>query len=60
VKLTKLAKSFAASIRVRVAPEGKWIDVKSVARVLALKAPMGQTLFFEAGGGLDAPQRSSS
>jgi phosphoenolpyruvate-protein phosphotransferase (PTS system enzyme I) len=53
VKLTKLAKSFAATIRLRVGPEGKWTDAKSVARVLALRAPMGQTLFFEAEG-LDA------
>lgn len=51
VKLTKLAKSFAASVRLRVGTEGKWTDAKSVARVLALKAPMGQTLFFEAEGG---------
>jgi phosphotransferase system enzyme I (PtsI) len=51
VKLTKLAKSFAAAIRLRVGGEGKWIDAKSVARVLALKAPRGQTLFFEADGG---------
>jgi phosphoenolpyruvate-protein phosphotransferase (PTS system enzyme I) len=58
VKLTKLAKSFAATIRLRVGPEGKWIDAKSVARVLSLKAPMGQTLFFEAEG-LDAPEALS-
>src|SRR5207244_3021443 len=50
VKLTKLAKSFAAAVRLRVGPQGKWTDAKSVARVLALKAPMGQTLFFEAEG----------
>ena len=50
VKLTKLAKSFASTIRLRVGPDGKWTDAKSVARVLALKAPRGQTLFFEAEG----------
>ena len=50
VKLTKLAKSFAAAVRLRVGREGKWTDAKSVARVLALKAPMGQTLFLEAEG----------
>jgi phosphotransferase system enzyme I (PtsI) len=53
VKLTKLAKSFSAAVRLRVGPKGKWTDAKSVARVLALKAPVGQTLFFEAEG-LDA------
>jgi phosphotransferase system enzyme I (PtsI) len=55
VKLTKLAKSFAAAVRLRVGPQGKWTDAKSVARVLSLKAPMGQTLFFEAEG-LDASE----
>jgi phosphoenolpyruvate-protein phosphotransferase (PTS system enzyme I) len=50
VKLTKLAKGFSASLRLRVGESGHWIDAKSVARVLALKAPRGQTLFFEAEG----------
>jgi phosphotransferase system enzyme I (PtsI) len=50
VKLTRLAKRFAASVRLRVGHEGKWTDAKSVARMLALKAPAGQTLFFEAEG----------
>ncbi|HXN54875.1 MAG TPA: phosphoenolpyruvate--protein phosphotransferase [Myxococcales bacterium] len=50
VKLTKLAKSFEAQLRLRVGEDGKWTDAKSVARVLALKAPAGQTLFFEAEG----------
>jgi phosphotransferase system enzyme I (PtsI) len=59
VKLTKLAKSFEAQLRLRVGPEGKWTDAKSVARVLALKAPAGQTLFFEAEGP-DAPEALST
>jgi len=50
VKLTKLAKSFEAQLRLRVGENGKWTDAKSVARVLSLKAPAGQTLFFEAEG----------
>jgi phosphoenolpyruvate-protein phosphotransferase (PTS system enzyme I) len=50
VKLTKLAKSFEAQLRLRVGQNGKWTDAKSVARVLSLKAPAGQTLFFEAEG----------
>jgi len=58
VKLTKLAKTFAAQLRLRVGSEGKWTDAKSVARVLALKAPKGQTLFFEAEGA-DAPDALS-
>jgi phosphotransferase system enzyme I (PtsI) len=59
VKLTKLAKSFAANLRVRVGLDGKWTDAKSVARVLALRAPAGQTLFFEAEGP-DASQALST
>ncbi len=55
VKLTRLAKSFTASLRLRVGADGKWTDAKSVARVLALKVPKGQTLFFEAEG-LDASE----
>src|SRR6266478_1486314 len=50
VKLTKLEKSFEAQLRLRVGQNGKWTDAKSVARVLSLKAPAGQTLFFEAEG----------
>lgn len=50
VKLTKLAKSFAATLRLRVGEEGRWIDAKSVARVLSLKATQGETLFIEAEG----------
>ena len=37
VKLTKLAKSFEAQLRLRVGQHGKWTDAKSVARVLSLK-----------------------
>jgi phosphotransferase system enzyme I (PtsI) len=59
VKLTKLAKSFSANLRIRVGSDGKWTDAKSVARVLALKVPKGQTLFFEADGA-DAPEALSS
>jgi phosphotransferase system enzyme I (PtsI) len=59
VKLTKLAKSFSASLRVRVGSDGKWTDAKSVARVLALNVPKGQTLFFEAEG-VDACEALSS
>jgi phosphoenolpyruvate-protein phosphotransferase (PTS system enzyme I) len=59
VKLTKLAKSFSANLRVRVGSDGKWTDAKSVARVLALNVPKGQTLFFEAEG-VDASEALSS
>jgi phosphotransferase system enzyme I (PtsI) len=58
VKLTKLAKSFTAQMRLRAGSDGKWTDAKSVARVLALKVPKGTTLFFEAEGP-DAPEALS-
>jgi phosphocarrier protein HPr len=51
VKLTKLAKSFAAKISLAFDAAGPWIDAKSVVKVMALKAPMGATLHFTAEGG---------
>jgi phosphocarrier protein HPr len=50
VKLTKLAKSFAAKIDLAFAAEGPWIDAKSVVKVMALKAPQGASLHFTAQG----------
>ncbi len=49
VKLTKLAKRFAARISVRVAG-AEWIDAKSVARVMALRAARDSMLEFTAQG----------
>ena len=39
VKLTKLAKRFQSQIAMRVAGAADWIDAKSVAKVMALRAP---------------------
>ena len=50
LKLTMLAKTFAAKIELAVKPEGPWIDAKSVVRVMAMKAPKGSTLHFRASG----------
>lgn len=50
VKLTKLAKTFHARIRLATNPEGPWIDAKSIVKVMATKAPMGSTLHFRASG----------
>lgn len=50
IKLTKLAKRFAASVRVAVSEAGPWTDAKSVARVMAMKTPTHVTLYFEAEG----------
>jgi phosphocarrier protein len=50
VKLTKLAKTFAASIDLAVTPDGPWTDAKSVAKVMAMKAPRNSQLHFRATG----------
>ena len=50
LKLTMLAKTFAAKIEVAAKPEGPWIDAKSVVKVMAMKVPKGSTLHFRASG----------
>lgn len=50
VKLTKLAKGFAARIDVALAAQGPWVDAKSIVKVMATKAPKGSTLFLRAEG----------
>jgi phosphocarrier protein HPr len=50
VKLTKLAKQFAAEVRVRVGAGDDWVNAKSPNRVMKLKARHGETLAFEAEG----------
>lgn len=50
VKLTKLAKSFPATIRLRKAPDGDWVDAKSVVKVMGLKFRTGTMIELEAEG----------
>jgi len=50
VKLTKLAKRYAAAIRLSASVDGPWIDAKSVAKVMSAKIPQFATLHFEAEG----------
>jgi phosphocarrier protein HPr len=50
VKLTKLAKSFASTIRLGTRPNGPWIDAKSIVKVMAAKVPQGTEIHFEAEG----------
>ena len=50
VKLTKLAKTFAAKIEVAASAEGPWIDAKSIVKIMAFKAVKGETLHFRATG----------
>ncbi len=50
VKLTKLAKRFRSRIALRVEGAAEWIDAKSVAKVMAMRAPCESTLEFVATG----------
>jgi phosphocarrier protein len=50
VKLTKLAKRFRSKIAVRVLGASEWIDAKSVAKVMAMRAPCDSTIEFVAAG----------
>ncbi len=50
VKLTKLAKTFESSIELRGEGVEKWVDAKSIVKVMALKVREGATLFFRADG----------
>jgi phosphocarrier protein len=54
VKLTKLAKRFQSQIAMRVAGAADWIDAKSVAKVMAMRAARDSIIEFEARGA-DAP-----
>jgi phosphocarrier protein len=55
IKLTKLAKRFAAQVHLRAGKDGPWTDAKSIVKVMALKVPQGTLLSFRAQGG-DAEQ----
>ena len=50
VKLSKLAKRFRAKIAVRVVGASEWIDAKSVAKVMAMRAPCDSMIEFVASG----------
>jgi phosphocarrier protein len=49
VKLTKLAKGFAAAVRMRTG-DGAWVNAKSPNAVMKLKARHGELLAFQAEG----------
>ncbi len=50
VKLTKLAKTFAARVDLALGPDGPWFDAKSIVKVMAAKAPKGTVLHLRARG----------
>ena len=55
VKLTQLAKTFAASVELGLSAEGPWLDAKRPVQVMRAKANKGETLYFRAAG-VDARQ----
>ncbi len=50
VKLTKLAKTFAARVELAMSEAGPWVDAKSIVKVMATKAPKGAFVFLRAEG----------
>ena len=50
VKLTQLAKTFASKIEFATAPEGPWLDAKSIVKVMGSKTPKGSVMHFRAEG----------
>jgi len=50
VKLTKLAKRFQAQISIRASETADWINAKSVAKVMALRAPRDSVIEIKAHG----------
>ena len=50
ILLTQLAKRFSAKVWIGLSDNGPWTDAKSIARVMALKAPQQTMVFFAAEG----------
>ena len=50
VTLTKLAKKFRSRVQIGVAEDGPWVDAKSIAKVMKMKAPKDTVLYFQAQG----------
>lgn len=50
VKFTKLAKTFDCKIEVSVNDTDKWINAKSIVKVMGMKAPEGTQLHIRADG----------
>jgi phosphocarrier protein HPr len=50
VKLTKLAKKFHSHISVRVSDAAEWINAKSVAKVMAMRAARDSIIEIKANG----------
>lgn len=55
VKLTKLAKSFDATIDIRAERNDKWVNAKSPNAVMKLKVAFGETISIRASGSAAGP-----
>src|SRR5947207_14607537 len=51
IRISQLAKRFESRVWIALSEEGPWVDAKSVARVIAMKMPANQSVFFAAEGG---------
>lgn len=59
VKLTMLANAFSARIEMAARDDGRWVDAKSIVRVMGLKIGQGDVFHLRAGGE-DAEQALSA
>jgi len=50
VKLTQLAKRFAASVELATGADGPWVNAKSPVKVMAFQAETGASLYIRAEG----------
>jgi phosphocarrier protein HPr len=50
VKVTKLAKTFAADVQIAAERQEKWVNAKSPSAVMKLKATNGENLLIRANG----------
>ena len=50
VRFTEMAKGFKAEIGIKLENQSKWVDAKSIVRVMSLKARNGQILNLKAEG----------
>ena len=50
IKLSRMARKFASMVQMRVTGEESWVDAKSVARLMGLRADAGKVVQLRASG----------
>lgn len=50
IKVARFARKYGATIQVRVAGDEKWVDAKSVAKLMSLRADEGKVIELRASG----------